>query len=118
MKYSVREIEKTVCQILDEVSYGKVESSDLDFETDLLKLAIDCIKKLNLAIVDTHGTSGIYIEHTLLSVTYAGYKFYEDFSNKLKWEEEFEINSSVRGQRANSRINFYDELAFKRTNLG
>ena len=114
MKYSVREIEKTVCQILDEVSYGKVESSDLDFETDLLKLAIDCIKKLNLAIVDTHGTSGIYIEHTLLSVTYAGYKFYEDFSNKLKWEEEIKINSSVRGQRANSRINIYDELAFKR----
>ena len=45
MKYSVREIEKTVCQILDEVSYGKVESSDLDFETDLLKLAIDFLNE-------------------------------------------------------------------------
>ena len=29
-------------------------------------------------------------------------------------EEEIKINSSVRGQRTNSRINIYDELAFKR----
>lgn len=29
-------------------------------------------------------------------------------------EEEIKINSSVRGKRANSRIKFYDELAFKR----
>ena len=29
-------------------------------------------------------------------------------------EEEIKINSSARGQRDNSRIKFYDELAFKR----
>ena len=32
-------------------------------------------------------------------------------------EEEIKINSSVRCQRENSRIKFYDELAFKRKNM-
>ena len=73
----------------------------------LYELAFDKMKKLGLCL---YVKEDILMFTEIYRITLEGYEFIE----KFKKEEEVKINSGVRGQRENSRINFYDELAFKR----